>query len=321
MIAPTASQNRVDRRAIPAGARETCWHAPDGQAIRWLDWPCEGSPRGSLLFLPGRGDFYEKWLDAIAHWHARGWSVTALDWRGQAYSGRMTEDGVTGHIGDYGEWIGDLAAFWSGWAQAGQGPQVIVTHSMGGQILLGALANGVVAPDAAVFTGPMFGLKPDWAPRWFSHLFARAMVALRGDTTPAWQGAERPDRAPGDRFDLLTHDRDRYADEAWWREHRPPLALGSPSWGWIERSFAAMAETGRRGALEAVRTPVLILATSADRLVSWRTIRKVAKRLPNARLVVYGNEARHEILREVDPVREAALAEIDRFLDSVVPAR
>ena len=310
----------IDRRAIPLAARESRWIAPDGQPIRRMDLPCSGSARGSLLFLPGRGDFYEKWLEAICHWHARGWSVTALDWRGQAFSGRMTEDGVTGHISDYHVWIDDLGAFWTQWTDVRDAPHVIIGHSMGGQILLGALAKGVVQPDAAVFTGPMFGVKPDLLPRWLSHLFARIMVALRGATTPAWRGTERPDAVPVDRFDLLTHDRDRYADETWWREHRPELALGPPSWGWIERSFAAMAETRRRGALEAVRMPILILATNADRLVSWRAIRKVAARLHNARLVVYGKEARHEILREADTVRNAALAEIDAFLDQVAPA-
>lgn len=231
----------------------------------------------------------------------------------------MTGDGVTGHIGDYHVWSDDLGAFWNEWSRARPTPHVIVAHSMGGQILLGALAQGLVRPDAAVFTGPMFGLRPDWLPRCLSHLFARAMVALRGATAPAWRGAERPDRARSDRFELLTHDRDRYADETWWRKHRPQLALGSPSWGWIERSFASMAETGRRGVLEAVNTPILIVATSADRLVSWRAIRKIAARLPNARLVVYGEDARHEILREADAVREAALAEIDRFLDNIPP--
>ncbi len=44
------------------------------------------------------------------------------------------------------------------------------------------------------------------------------------------------------------------------------------------------------------------------------------RELPNARLVVYGNEARHEILREADEVRNAALAEIDAFLDQAAPA-
>lgn len=310
----------VNRRALPPDARESQWLAPDGQAIRRIDWPCAGASRGSLLFLPGRGDFYEKWLDSIGHWHARGWSVTAIDWRGQAFSGRMTEDGVTGHIGDYRVWEDDLAGFWNDWSSQAIGPKVLVAHSMGGQIALGALESQAIAPDAVVFSAPMFGLKPEWLPRWLLHLFARGMVAMRGAITPAWRGAERPDKVPGDRFELLTHDAERYADEAWWEVERPELALGPPSWGWIERSYAAMARVARRGALEAVRTPILILATRADRLVSWRATRKVAARLPRARLVVFGKEARHEILREVDAVRLPALKAIDDFFDRAVPA-
>lgn len=311
------------RRAIPPDASERRWLAPDGHAIRRLDWPPASSarPRGSLLFLPGRGDFYEKWLEAMGHWHARGWSVTALDWRGQACSGRLTDDGMTGHIGDFGDWIDDLAAFWTQWAASSAGPHVVVAHSMGGHIALRALAEHRIAPDAAVLTAPMLGLLPQWLPRAVLHLFTRGMARLRGAKSAAWRGAERPDAVQADRFKLLTHDRERYADEAWWRAERPELALGPPSWGWIERSFASMAELDWPGALEAVRTPVLILATTRDRLVSWRAIRKAAARLPNVRLTVYGDEARHEILREADAVRTAALGEIDEFLDSVVPAR
>ena len=232
----------------------------------------------------------------------------------------MTPDGFTGHIRDYHIWEGDLEAFWRDWSASAAGPQVLVAHSMGGLIALGALAHGLVRPDAVVFSAPMFGLRPEWLPRWALHLFARIMVAMRGATTPAWKGAERPDKVPGDRFHLLTHDEERYADEAWWRVERPELALGPPSWGWIERSYASMNEVLPRAVLEKVRTPVLILATSADRLVSWRATRKVADRLANARLVVFGKEARHEILREGDAVREAALADIDAFLDGAAPA-
>jgi len=37
--------------------------------------------------------------------------------------------------------------------------------------------------------------------------------------------------------------------------------------------------------------------------------------LPACELVRHGEEARHEILREADPVRLAALARIDAFID------
>src|SRR5687768_234271 len=77
-----------DRRAYPADATFSIWHAEDGWPIRRMDWlQAAGAPvRGSLVFAGGRGDFIEKYLEALAHWHGRGWNVTAFDWRGQGAS-------------------------------------------------------------------------------------------------------------------------------------------------------------------------------------------------------------------------------------------
>ncbi|HEU4652039.1 MAG TPA: alpha/beta hydrolase, partial [Croceibacterium sp.] len=99
-----------DRRTIPASAVESRWLAPDGFPIRRLDWGApEGHPRGSLLFMPGRGDAYEKYLETFEHWRRRGWQVTAADWRGQAGSGRLGADAVTGHVDDFAQWTADLS--------------------------------------------------------------------------------------------------------------------------------------------------------------------------------------------------------------------
>jgi lysophospholipase len=43
-------------------------------------------------------------------------------------------------------------------------------------------------------------------------------------------------------------------------------------------------------------------------------------RMPRGEVLRFGTEAHHEILREVDAVRDRALAGIDAFLDRVVPA-
>ena len=105
-----AADPPCNRREIPLHGVESHWLAPDGTAIRRFDWAPAGTPpRGRLLFLPGRGDFYEKYLEAMGHWQARGWAVTALDWRGQALSGRLGHDPLTGHIADFAIWVADLA--------------------------------------------------------------------------------------------------------------------------------------------------------------------------------------------------------------------
>jgi lysophospholipase len=312
----------IDRRAIPAAARESRWSAGDGHAIRRIDWPASGGARrGSLLFMPGRGDAYEKYLEALAHWHARGWRVTAADWRGQAGSGRLGLDPVTGHVDDFAVWIADFAAFWDEWTRETPAPHVLVGHSMGGHLVLRAVVEKRVDPAALVMTAPMLGLHPNVVPSAVLHAVARAMRRLGDPRRPAWRWSEKPGALPAGRARLLTHDAERYADEIWWRDARPELVMGPGSWGWIESALASIRMLERPGVLEGVETPVLIVATDADRLVAFRAIERAARRLPRAELLRFGAEARHEILREADPVRDRALAAIDGFLDRAAPSR
>jgi lysophospholipase len=314
----------IDRRAVPGDARESLWRARDGHFVRRIDWPGQPVPgertaRGSLLFLPGRGDHYEKYLETLAYWNAQGWRVSALDWRGQAGSGRLGPDAVTGHIDDFARWIDDLADFWAEWKAGATGPCVLVGHSMGGHLALRALAERRVDPVAAVLTAPMLGLRPRFAPPALLHGVARLASRLGDASRPAWKWSEKPGALPMSRAELLTHDPDRYADEVWWREARPELVMGPGSWGWLVAALASIRGLNRAGVLEAVETPVLLVATTADKLVDYSAIERAARRIPHAELVRFGAEARHEILREADAVRERALAAIDEFLDRAAP--
>lgn len=279
----------------------------------------QGAYRGAILFLPGRGDFYEKYLETLDHWHRHGWRVTALDWRGQAGSGRLGKDPVTGHVDDFATWIADLAAFWREWKAASSAPHVLAAHSMGGHLTLRAAAEKAVDPDALVLSAPMLGFHPGWVPLSVLQGTAKLMCALGDRRRPAWKWSEKPGQVPEARITLLTHDAERYGDEIRWRELRPELSMGPGSWGWVERAYASMREIERDGVLEAVTTPVLIEATSSDLLVELGAIERAAARLPRAQLVRFGREARHEIWREEDDVRDQALAAIDAFLDQVAP--
>ena len=307
-----------DRRAIPVAAREGTWTAPDGHPIRRLDWArSEEASRGSLLFLPGRGDYYEKYLETLDHWARRGWRVTALDWRGQGGSGRLGIDAATGHVEDFAVWLSDLAAFWRGWRAVAGGPHVVVAHSMGGHLVLRAVAENRIDPDALVLAAPMLGLAGR-VPGAAMHHVARAMAAWGDARRPAWKWKEEPGDALAWRARMLTHDAERYADEMWWRAHRPELAMGPGSWRWVERAYASMRGLERAGVLERVTIPAIVIASSGDRLVSYPAIERAARRMVRAELVRFGDEAAHEILREADPVRDKALRRIDDFLDRVL---
>ena len=319
----SVAENGFDRRSIPTAAREGEWIAPDGHVIRIIDWPAppEGAKiRGNLLFMAGRGDVYEKYLESFEHWRLRGWQVSAADWRGQGGSGRLSRDGRTGHIDDFLQWVGDLSAFWSHWSASRTGPKVLAAHSMGGHLCLRAVIENALTPqpDALVLTAPMLDVFPEHVPIFAKRLIGQVMAAVGDPTRPAWKVSERPATRDSARQVLLTHDDARYDDEAWWRDERPQLRLGPGSWGWVREAARSTTAIFRRGALESVTVPVLIIGTDADRLVSPAAIRRAAQRLPHVETLIFGPEARHEILREVDAIRDVALARIDEFLDRKV---
>jgi lysophospholipase len=56
-------------------------------------------------------------------------------------------------------------------------------------------------------------------------------------------------------------------------------------------------------------------------LVSPAAIRRAAARLPHAELLMFEATAAHEVLREVDAVRDVAMNKIADFLDRKAPAR
>ncbi len=231
----------------------------------------------------------------------------------------MGNDAVTGHIGDFADWVDDLATLWADWKASRPGPYVLAGHSMGGHLILRALAEHRVDPDALVLSAPMLGFSGPRLPMGLLHSVARFMRRLGDPARPAWKWSEKPGEVPAGRIDLLTHDADRYADELWWRETRPELVMGPGSWHWVERAYASMRAIELPGVLEAVATPVLLIGAKSDRLVGFDAIERAAYRLPNGELVAFGQESRHEILREADPVRRRAMAAITEFLDRVAP--
>ena len=309
------------RRVVPAGASFSMIAARDGWMLRQFDWPSvSDTPRGSILFQTGRGDMIEKYFELIAHWHEAGWSITGFDWRGQGGSGRLLSDPNTGHINDFAIWTADLAAFWSDWQAKTLGPHIGFGHSMGGHLMLRALMEGGVCPDAVVLSAPMLGFETKLLPvRWIA-----AIVGLLAKLSPkrrAWPENERPTKKGTLRRSFLTHDTPRYEDELWWREACPELVLGPPSLRWLAEAYKSCLWIAAGKRLEAVRTPIILVGTEGDRLVSPDTIKDVAARLPSAWLHMFGPDVAHELLREVDGVRNEAIARIDLFLDEVAPRR
>lgn len=259
----------------------------------------------------------EKYLGVMAHLHARGWSVTSFDWRGQGGSGRLGNHPGVGHADDFAGYSDDLAAFWDGWRAEGAGPHILLGHSMGGHFALATLAARRIRPDAVVLSAPMIAVRSPLGQRLGGWLAGR--MARRGDPSrAAWEFSDES-RAVERRRRRLTVDGGEGQDDRWW-EDDGALRLGPPSWGWIAEAFRGGAAFERDRRLAAIDVPTLFLIADHDRLVDARAARRVAARMPDAQVVRFGRESAHEILREGAAVRARAFAAIDAFLDARAPA-
>lgn len=284
--------------------------------IRSFEWPAEGRARGSILFQGGRGDIIEKYLEVFDHWHREGWNVTAFDWRGQGGSGRMCADAHVGHCVDFGVWIDDLADFFAQWQARTPGPYIVMGHSMGGHLVLRALSERRIAPDAAVLVAPMLGFETKPLPLGLAAWLVRQLARFSPER-PAWKTNERPAPRGASRQRFLTNDDDRYSDELWWKKEKPELELGPPSLKWLEQAYGSVLKLGEPGLIEQISIPVLVIGTQGDQLVSPAAIPVFARRLQHGTLKMFKSDVAHEILRERDEPRDEAIAMIDSFLQDI----
>lgn len=293
-----------DRRALPPGLRLSDAAGHGGWRLRAFDWPAGGPPRGSILFQSGRADFMEKYIEALAHWHAAGWNVAGFDWRGQGGSAR---EGA-GTAWSLDAMLEDVAGFVDRWMAKTPAPHVLIGHSMGGQLLLRLLAERRPAVAGVVLVAPMLGLAHAPFSGGAATRIAAIACALGLGDRPIW----RAEAGAAGRQARLTGCARRYADEGWWRQANPALTVDPPSWHWLAAALRSIARLDAPGVLEGATLPVLLIGTDRDRLVSAAAIRRAAARLPHATLTMI--DGAHELLREADGPRTAALAAIDGFL-------
>lgn len=305
---------------LPADARIGEERMRDGARIRTLAWP-HPAPRARLLVLNGRADFLEKWADAYAVLHALGCSVAAFDWRGQGASTRLVNSGA-GHIDRFDTWLDDLDGLARGATDLpGDAPLFVVGHSMGGHLALRWAADPARAghPLRAAMKGllllsPFFGLGLSPPMRLAALRTARAQVARGRGEAFAWgQMPYGPLHQQPARQKILTASRAHFEDEALWVGHRPDLATGGVTWGWIA-AFADSEVALESLPLERFDRPVLMLLAGEERLVDNRMAQRIADRLPAIERHVIPAAA-HELLREADPARRRVLAHVAAFLD------
>lgn len=298
---------------VPAGAQTGQVATADGVSLRFARWDPEGPALGTVCLFAGRTEKIEKYFETVRDLLKRGFTVAAMDWRGQGGSQRLLRNPMKGHVEDFADYQYDLEAFMREMViPSCPPPFYALAHSMGAAILLDSARAGERIFDRMFLVAPMLELslvKHDVAARRLARVltgigFARAYVP-RG----------RRVRLNEFHFDgnRLTSDPARFARNLTITMEQPQLDVGPPTIGWVTAAFDLMDRFAEPQTARAIRQPLLMVAAGDDQIVSTPAIERFGTRLiAGASLVIPG--ARHELLQERDAFREPLLAAFDAFI-------
>lgn len=303
---------------IPAGGKAEWVIGEGGARLRAALFPGQAPVRGSVVLSGGRTEPIEKYFEVIGELTARGFTVLAHDWRGQGLSHRSLPDRLKGHADGYRPFLADFRALLAAYEDRLPKPWLTVAHSMGGGLTLLALAHGQASRFAgAVLSAPMLGLNTGRFPPGVSRFLAglNRTLGRAGGYVLGQAGNPYDDTFAGN---ALTHDEARFLRHRAQIRACPDLALGSPTWGWLDFAFQTSAWLARAENLKGVSTPVVICSAELERLVDNSTHAAAAKALPNGKLAPIPG-ALHEILMETDPIRAFFWTAFDELADQVAP--
>lgn len=297
---------RVPGNPTPDGALEHRIEGRGGVMLRLMTAPAIGRARGSVIVFPGRTEFIEKYFEVTAELQQRGFAVLVIDWRGQGLSDRLLPNPLKGHLDSFDDAAFDLAAALKMFEAHVPRPHLLLAHSMGGAIALRGLQTRRLTADGVLFSSPMWGL-PDLTP--LSKGFVRFAAAIGAGHAFApgvatkWK-PEKFNRNP------VTQDRERHARNQGLVVEEPRLALAGPTLGWVAAALETFEGFRQPRALAHLRGPTAIVAAGRERLVDNAQTALVARLIANARVVVL-EDARHEIMMELDPIRAKFWAAFD----------
>ncbi len=288
----------------PDGGKAFWLTASDGVRLRAVVWP--GGSRGTVLLVPGRTEYAEKYGRAAADLGQRGYATIVIDVRGQGLADRALPDRMVGHVGDFSEYQRDIDALIAAADALGlPHPRYLMAHSMGGCIGLRALMRGVPV-KAAAFSSPMWGISmAAWMrPAAMALSNLSSMLGQSHRYAPGTAGKTYVIEAPF-AANVLTTDPDMWDYMKRQVTAHPDLALGGPSLGWLK---AALKECHQLSLLPSPAIPAVCALGTAEKVVDPAPIHLRMAAWPGGRLDLYPG-AEHEVLMETPPMRK-------RFFDA-----
>jgi lysophospholipase len=268
------------------------------------------APRGKVVLLAGRTEPVLKYAELVAEAVGLGYSVYALDLRGQGASARLLDNPDKGYVEYFEDYVSDVDQFVRE-VVAPDGPQPIylLAHSMGGGVAVLYVDAHPDAVRAVALSAPMIEIDTGAFPGAVAFTLAATDCSVSDGTRYAIGSGDFMEETD------FTANRVTHSEARWrWygqllRDH-PELRLGGVTYRWVCEALTATSRAERAGRFSNV--PTLILQAGDDRIVKPGGQERYCADAARCQLHRFA-EARHEVLQERDDLRNQALSYAFRF--------
>lgn len=309
----------IDGNEIPQGASVGSFESYDDLTIRYGIF--KPSPdvlcKGTVCLFGGRSEPIEKYFETIKKLQSRGFCVSMIDWRGQGLSDRLTKSRRKGHVKTFENYVRDVEILMKKVVLPDcPAPYYVLAHSTGANVLTQVAASPTAHNmfERMVLISPFFrfdiyGIN-ELAIRVVSKLMS--WFGMGKFKATFLEGGPKEDK-PFDPDNLISSDPDRMLREQNIIKANMNLALGAPTFGWLNAAFDAIAKIKQPSFADKVKTPILVIMGTNDYLVSQAAMERVAGEISGAGLVKIDG-GRHELLMENDKIMAQTWAAIDAFI-------
>lgn len=268
--------------------------------------------RGTIVILPGRAEFLEKYIELCRDLQDCGYSICLIDHFGQGGSGRPLSDAQKGHIDDFSLYVEDLRRLLvKPEVRDSSKPVVMIAHSMGATIAALFAAARPDLVDDLIMVSPMLQINTgSFLPPLLVEAICTIACVLRKSESYVFGGKPFNPDLPFDGNDL-TGDLTRFRRNLQFVQQNDSLALGSPTFGWLCQAYRAMRAARRRAGK--IRCPILLFQGADDQVVGLPEMDAFCASAEHAELKSYP-DGRHELLMEVDLIRNSLVETIKKRL-------
>ena len=283
----------------------------DGAKLRYAHLT-PTNPQNTLLILPGKSEFIEKYYHFALKWQNLGYQIFILDWRNQGLSSNTTEDPHKYHFTSTDLYLKDLKSFYDKTIKPQcKGHFITYAHSMGAHLTLRAIQEKIFKPDGQIFASPLFGLNYGIFPRFFVDfvIWLKARASKLSDYALT-QGPWKP--LPTS-FQMLTNDKKAYEYHNDFLRKTPAFQSGGATFGWvkaIEDSSEALSQKAKT-----LTSPTLLLCPENDRIISMKAVHETAQKLQlNRQDQYFIHGAMHELHFETEEIQQMVWKKIEDWL-------